>query len=62
MKFRRRVIQQGARLEAVYFPLTCMFSLLVTSNGQPQMETATIGKEGMVGAAEVLQARGARSD
>jgi CRP-like cAMP-binding protein len=57
LKFRRRVILQDTRVEAVYFPLTCMFSLLVASNGQPQMEMATIGKEGMVGAAEVLQAK-----
>jgi CRP-like cAMP-binding protein len=59
LKFRRRVLHQDARVEAVYFPLTCMFSLLVTSNGQPQMEMATIGREGIVGAAEVLQAKGA---
>ena len=59
LKFGRRVLHQDARVEAVYFPLTCMFSLLVTSNGQPQMEMATIGKEGIVGATEVLQAKDA---
>jgi CRP-like cAMP-binding protein len=59
LKFRRRVIQQDSQVDAVYFPLTCMFSLLVTSNDKPQMEMATIGKEGLVGAAEVLQAKGA---
>jgi hypothetical protein len=32
-----------------------MVSLLVTSDGTPQMEMATIGKEGVVGASEVLQ-------
>jgi len=58
LKFRRRIMQQDARVEAVYFPLTCMFSLLVTSDGQTQMEMATIGKEGIIGAAEVLQAKG----
>ena len=36
-----------------------MFSLLVTSYGQPQMEMATIGKEGIVGASEVLQTKDA---
>jgi CRP-like cAMP-binding protein len=57
LKFGRRVIQQDARVEAAYFPLTCMFSLLVTTDGQPQMEMATIGREGMVGAAEILQCK-----
>lgn len=44
-------------VDAVYFPLTCMFSLLVTANDQPLMEMATIGKEGIVGAAEALQTK-----
>ena len=39
LKFRRRVILQDTSVDAVYFPLTCMFSLLVTSaDGKPQME------------------------
>jgi CRP-like cAMP-binding protein len=60
LKFGRQVLQQDARVDAVYFPLTCMFSLLVTSSdGQPQMEMATIGREGIVGAAEILQAKDA---
>jgi CRP-like cAMP-binding protein len=59
LKFGRRVLQQDARVDAVYFPLTSMFSLLVTSDGVPQMEMATIGREGVVGAAEVLQTKGA---
>ena len=32
-----------------------MVSLLVTNDGRPRMEIATIGKEGVVGASEVLQ-------
>jgi CRP-like cAMP-binding protein len=59
LKFRRRVFDQDARVDAVYFPLTCMFSLLVTAAGQPQMEMATIGNEGIVGGAEILQSKGA---
>jgi CRP-like cAMP-binding protein len=59
MKFRKRMIRQDERIAAVYFPITCMFSLLVTNEGQPQMEMATIGREGMVGASEALQAQGA---
>jgi CRP-like cAMP-binding protein len=38
-----------------------MFSLLVTANEKPQMEMATIGKEGVVGAWEILQAQGSMS-
>ena len=59
LKFRKRMIAQDARVDAVYFPITCMFSLLVTNDRQPQMELATIGKEGMVGASEALQTLGA---
>jgi CRP-like cAMP-binding protein len=55
LKFRRRVLRQDERVDAVYFPLTCMFSLLVTADEKPQMEMATIGKEGVVGAWEALQ-------
>ena len=60
LKTQSRVLEQDGRVDAVYFPLTCMFSLLVTTpDGEPQMDMATIGKEGIVGAAEVLQAKGA---
>ena len=58
LKFGKRIINQDARIEAVYFPITCMFSLLVTNDGEPQMEMATIGKEGMVGASEAFQMQG----
>lgn len=59
LKFRKRLLQQDEPVDAVYFPLTCMFSLLVTTVGEPQMELATIGREGIVGAAEVFQTKGA---
>lgn len=59
LKFRKRLLQQDEPVDAVYFPLTCMFSLLVTTVGEPRMELATIGKEGIVGAAEVFQTKGA---
>ncbi len=35
-----------------------MISLLVTSNDKPRMELATIGREGVVGASELIQAQG----
>jgi CRP-like cAMP-binding protein len=53
LKYRKRVLLQDQRVDAVYFPLTCMFSLLVTQDEKPEMEMATIGKEGFVGAWEV---------
>jgi CRP-like cAMP-binding protein len=55
LKFRKRLYGQDEPVDAVHFPLSCMVSLLVTSDGKPQMEMATIGKEGVVGASEVLQ-------
>ncbi|MEO5926497.1 MAG: Crp/Fnr family transcriptional regulator [Bryobacteraceae bacterium] len=58
LKFRKKMLEQDAPVDAVYFPLTCMFSLLVTIDDQPQLELATIGKEGVIGAAEAMQKQG----
>jgi CRP-like cAMP-binding protein len=58
LKFRKRLIRQDERIEAVYFPLTAMVSLLVTSDGQPQMEMAMVGKEGVIGASELILNQG----
>jgi CRP-like cAMP-binding protein len=55
LKFHKRLYSQDELVDAVHFPIACMVSLLVTSDGTPQMEMATIGKEGVVGASEVLQ-------
>jgi CRP-like cAMP-binding protein len=59
MKFRKRVHQQDEQIDSVYFPITCMVSLLVSTDGKPQMEMATVGSEGVIGASEVLQTQGA---
>lgn len=59
LKFRKRLHRQDQRVEAVYFPTSCMISLLVTTNDKPQMELATVGKEGVTGAAETIQSLGA---
>ena len=59
LKFRLRLFRQDGIIDAVYFPLTCMVSLLVTTDGSPQVEVATIGREGVVGASELIQAQGA---
>jgi CRP-like cAMP-binding protein len=58
LKFRKRISRQDDRVDAVHFPLTAMVSLLVTTDGKPQMEMATIGREGVVGASELIQNQG----
>ncbi|MGD0047625.1 MAG: Crp/Fnr family transcriptional regulator [Bryobacteraceae bacterium] len=59
LRFRKRIMHQDEPVGAVYFPLTAMISLLVATNGQPHMEMATIGREGVVGASELIQEQGA---
>ena len=59
LKLRKRLLKQDEVASAVYFPLTCMISLLVTSGAQPKMEMATIGREGVAGALAALQSQGA---
>ncbi len=61
LKFRKRLLRQDERVDAVYFPLTAMISLLVTTDGQPQMEMAMIGREGVIGASEIIQEQGSLS-
>src|SRR5882672_3677369 len=59
LKFGKRLFRQDEPVDAVYFPLSCMVSLLVSFNSKAQMEMATVGREGVVGAAEILQNQGA---
>jgi len=59
LKFRSRLFRQDGPVEAVYFPLTSMVSLLVSSAGAARLELAMVGREGVVGAQETLQAQGA---
>ena len=59
LKFRKRIYQQDAAIDAVYFPITLMVSLIVSTKRKAQMEMATIGKEGVVGAVEAMQRQGA---
>jgi hypothetical protein len=58
LKLRKQIVLQDGRVDAVYFPITCMFSLLVTTAAEPQMEMPTIEKEGVIGASEALQTLG----
>jgi CRP-like cAMP-binding protein len=55
LKFRRRLFAQDGVVDVVYFPLECMVSLLVTTGTKPKLELATIGREGVVGAIEIMQ-------
>ncbi len=55
LKFRKRLHSQDEPVDAVYFPITCMVSLVVTNDGTPRMEMATVGNEGVAGASEVLE-------
>lgn len=59
LKFRKRLYRQEDLIDFVYFPMSCMVSLLVTTSDQPSMEMATIGREGVVGASELIQRQGA---
>lgn len=59
LKFRKLLYRQDEPIDAVYFPLTCMVSLLVSSDGEARMEMATVGWEGVVGASELLEKQGA---
>lgn len=59
LKFHKRLLRQDERIEAIYFPITSMISMLVTTNDEPHMEMATIGREGVIGAVETVQSQGA---
>ena len=58
LKFHKELHKQDQQVDAVYFPLTAMVSLIVATDGKPQMEMAMIGKEGVIGASEILQVQG----
>jgi CRP-like cAMP-binding protein len=59
LRFRARLVRQDGIIDAVYFPLSCVVSLLAITDGRPQVEMATVGKEGVVGASELIQSQGA---
>jgi CRP-like cAMP-binding protein len=48
--------QPDDRLDWVYFPRTCVTSLLVVLESAPPVEAATVGREGMMGMSAVLGA------
>ena len=59
LKYRQRLYRRDYPIEFVYFPIDCMVSLLVSEKDKPSIEMATIGREGVVGATELLQQQGA---
>ena len=59
LKLHKRLYRQDEAIDFVYFPITCMVSLLVTEGTKPSMEMATVGQEGVVGASELIQGQGA---
>jgi CRP-like cAMP-binding protein len=46
--------QADARIHSVYFPRTCVLSLLKPLDDEPPVEAATVGREGMVGTSIAL--------
>jgi CRP-like cAMP-binding protein len=49
--------QADARIHSVYFPRTCVLSLLKPLDDEPPVEAATVGREGMVGTSVALGVR-----
>lgn len=47
--------RQDDPINAVFFPLNCMVSVLAGTKGGGLVETATIGREGVAGASELIQ-------
>ena len=48
------LIRSGARIDTVWFPVTAVVSLLATLRDGSAIETATVGREGVVGAVVFL--------
>lgn len=45
----QQVYEPGEPITVVYFPLSCVFSLVALADGRDVIEVATVGHEGMVG-------------
>lgn len=48
-EIKRPAYEPGKPIVDIYFPLTSVFSLVAVTDGQIQLEVATVGHEGMVG-------------
>ena len=49
LSLRQQLLQPGEPIQTVYFPLTCVCSLVITVEGGGTIEVATVGNEGLVG-------------
>jgi CRP-like cAMP-binding protein len=49
LDLRQTLAQSGEPIPFVYFPLTCVCSLVITVEGSGTVEVATVGSEGLVG-------------
>ncbi len=50
----RTLWRQDTPIHKVYFPTTAIISLLISSGDTPELELATVGNEGMVGIAGIV--------
>jgi CRP-like cAMP-binding protein len=57
---KKQLHRTGERVDAVYFPVDCVVSMLVGAGEEERVEMATIGNEGAVGAYALLN--GVRSE
>jgi len=62
LKYGKQLYLQDAPIDSVYFPLSCVVSVLVGVTDGPKVEMATVGNEGMVGFSPVLDVRRALGD
>ena len=49
--------EPGAVIHSVYFPRTCVLSILMPLTDEPPVEAATVGREGLLGTPVVLGVR-----
>ena len=54
LKMETRLFRQDERVKTVYFPLTCMISILAGPEEGDLTEAATIGREGVAGAESLI--------
>jgi CRP-like cAMP-binding protein len=55
LKLKKRLYRQDDPIDAVFFPIDCMVSVLAGATEKELVETATIGREGAAGASELIQ-------
>jgi CRP-like cAMP-binding protein len=55
LKLKERLYRQDDPVDAVFFPIDCMVSVLAGAAENELVETATIGREGAAGASELIQ-------